>query len=209
MNLHDSSLIGSTEIDKIYRMPILAYNVPWMLFNIFLALLALGFGYIFIKSKNTLLTFIFGILWILFLPNTIYLFTDLEHLIDQWSYVTTDLQFILFLQYVVFVGIGFASYLFAFYPFEKIILAWNIFKKNKIFVIVAFNYFIAFGMVLGRVERINSWEVFTNPVKVISSAVHVFHSVDLFGLMLLFGILCNCFYFLFRDRVLYTLRRFK
>lgn len=189
-------------------MPILAYNVSWMLFNIFLAFLALGFGYIFIKSKSLLFQVIFGLLWVLFLPNTIYIFTDLEHLIDQWPLLPVGLQIILLMQYIVLVVLGFATYVFAFYPFEKIILSWKVFKKDKIAIIIAFNYFIAFGMVLGRVERINSWEVFTDPAKVTRSAIHVFYSVDLFGLMLLFGILCNCFYFLFRDRVLYILRRF-
>ncbi len=183
-------------------MPILTYNAGWMLYNIFLALLALGFGYFFIISKYKFAKYLSGILWLLFLPNTIYIFTDLVHLIDQWAIVDWDIKIVLVLQYLVFQIVGFVTFAFSMYPFEKIILTWKYFRSRKILVLILFNFFIAFGMVLGRVERINSWEVFTDPVKVLRSGLHVFNSLDLFGLMLLFGILCNCFYFLVRKKVI-------
>jgi len=189
-------------------MPIITYNESWMLYNCFLAFLALGFGYFFITSKNTIVKYIFGILWLLFLPNTIYIFTDLEHLIDQWQLVSWSMRPLLIGEYLILEFIGLVTFFYALYPFEKIILSWKHFKKHKIAILIIFNFLIAFGMVLGRVERINSWQVFTDPLRVIHSTVHVFHSTSLFSLMLLFGILCNCFYFLFRDRVLRTAKKF-
>ncbi len=189
-------------------MPIIIYNESWMIYNCFLAFLALGFGYFFVISENKFIKAVFGILWLLFLPNTIYIFTDLEHLIDQWTLLPFFLRILLLLQYILFEFVGIATFVIALFPFEKIILSLRQFKNKKIQVLIVFNFFIAFGMVLGRVERINSWEVVTDPLRVINSAINVFFSPDLLGLMILFGILCNCIYFLMRDRVLYTVKMF-
>lgn len=189
-------------------MPILTYNVSWMLYNCFLAVLALGFAYFFLISKNSFIKLIFGILWILFLPNTIYIFTDLEHLIDQWPVLSWNFRVPLLTQYLLLELVGFLTYILGIYPLEKTILAKKNFKKSKIALLIIFNFFIAFGMVLGRVERINSWQLFTSPLQVENSAVHVFLSPDLLGLMILFGILCNCVYFLVRERVLYAVKTF-
>lgn len=189
-------------------MPILLYNVSWMLYNCFLAVLALGFSYFFLVSKNTIIKILFGILWVLFLPNTIYIFTDLVHLIDQWPLLSVSYRIPLIAQYVILQFVGLITFLFSLYPFEKIILPNNLHKRKKVRYIIIFNFFIAFAMVLGRVERINSWDVVTRPVAVISSAFHVLFSPDLIGLLILFGILCNCFYFLFRNWILQSARRF-
>src|SRR5207248_1183184 len=117
---------------------------------------------------------IFGLLWLLFLPNTIYIFTDLEHLIDQWPLLHPFFRIPLLLQYIFFELVGIVTFVIALIPFEKIILPLKLLKKRKIPVLIIFNFLIAFGMVLGRVERINSWEVFTSPLKVTISAIHVF-----------------------------------
>src|SRR5258708_6715694 len=189
-------------------MPIISYNDSWMLYNCFLAFLALGFGYFFVISENRYVKALFGLLWILFLPNTIYIFTDLEHLINQWPLVHSVLRIPLLLQYILLEFVGVVTFAIALIPFEKIILSLKLFRKKKMSVLIIFNFFIAFGMVLGRVERINSWDVFTDPLKVTNSAIHVFFSLNLLGLMILFGVFCNCIYFLMRDRVLYTMKIF-
>ena len=187
-------------------MPILTFNASWMLYNIFLAIIALGFGYFAIISTNKFSKALFGLLWLLFLPNTIYIFTDLEHLIFQWAILSPPLQVVVLVQYIILEAAGIFTFLLAFFPFEKLLDSHKSFKQRKTLFIIIFNFFIAFGLVLGRVERINSWEVFTAPVKVITSGVHVIQTYQLLGLMILFGILCNCIYFLFRDRVLYSMK---
>jgi uncharacterized membrane protein len=180
-------------------MPIILYNDGWMLYNCYLALLAVAFGLVFFVVKGKFLQFLFGFLWLIFLPNTIYIFTDLEHLISEWNQVQAHLHVLLLTQYLLFEIVGILTFLYAFLPFEKILKRVRSFRKIKIPVIFVFNFLIAFGMVLGRVERINSWQIVTAPTKVAISAVHVFFSYDLLGLTLLFGLLCNFVYFLFRD----------
>lgn len=187
-------------------MPVFIFNASWMLYNIFLALIALGFGYFAIISTNNFLKVAFGLLWLLFLPNTIYIFTDLEHVIFQWPILSNALRVIVSVQYIILEVAGIVTFLLGFFPFERLLHSLKLFRKRKIVLIIVFNFFIAFGMVLGRVERINSWEVFTAPVKVITSGIHVFQDYQLIGLTILFGVLCNCIYFLFRDRVLYSMK---
>lgn len=183
-------------------MGVLYYNFSWMIYNSFLALLAVGLGYIFFQAKGKFFKTAFGILWLLFLPNTIYIFTDLMHLIEQWTRVSPSAHGLLLLQYLLFEIIGIATFLFAFFPFEKLLRDIRFFKKNKVSSLIAFNFLIAFGMVLGRVERINSWQIFTSPLQVYQSVIHVLTSFDLLGLTMLFGLLCNFIYFLFRKKAL-------
>jgi len=183
-------------------MPVINYNVSWMIYNSFLALLAVGFGYFIFEVENKILRIFFGLVWFLFLPNTIYIFTDLMHLIEQWGYTQGSVRLLLVLQYTIFELVGIVTFLLAFFPFENIVSRIRGFKKNKTVLYIIFNFIIAFGMVLGRVERINSWDIFTNPHIVLVSGLHVFTSINLIGLTVLFGLICNFIYFLFRDKLL-------
>lgn len=172
-----------------------------------LALLAVLFGYFFLRTKSPTLKVIFGILWLLFLPNTIYIFTDLQHVIEQWNKVSPLEGIILVCQYLLLELIGLVTFILGFHPFERIVRYFPKLKRNKVKVIVAFNFLIAFGMVLGRVERINSWEVFTDPFAVLRSSLHVLMSFELLGLTVLFGLVCNFIYFLCRDYIFHKMRK--
>jgi uncharacterized membrane protein len=182
-------------------MPILTSNNEWMLYNIFLALIAVVLGYLTLQINNKFLKIILGVAWFLFLPNTIYIFTDLEHLIRQWYFIRHSLRTLLVLQYSIYEIIGVITFVLAFIPFEKLVNSTKLFKKNKTRAYIIFNFVIAFGLVLGRVERINSWEVITNPQNVVNSAIDVFKSLDLLGLTILFGLVCNFIYFLLRNPI--------
>jgi uncharacterized membrane protein len=189
-------------------MPIFYYNDSWMIYNCFLALLPVGFGFLFILIKNPIIKTFFGVLWLLFLPNTIYIFTDLEHLIEQWPLMPLLYRIPLLLQYIILVTVGIGTFFVALYPFEKLVLMKKRYKQKKYVLLIVFNFFIAFGMVLGRVERINSWQVFTDPMRVIDSAITVLTSLDLLIVLILFGLFCNFLYFLFRRRFLSYMNNF-
>src|SRR5579863_4015173 len=167
-------------------MPVIDYNNSWMIYNIFLALIAVGLGYISYVLRIRVIQYILLLFWLLFLPNTIYIFTDLVHLIEQWRHVSLLIRPLLILQYSVYEIVGICTFVLAFSPFEKIITSIDWLKKRKIVTIIIFNFIIAFGMVLGRVERINSWQVFTHPLTVLLSAIHVITSLPLIGLTVLF-----------------------
>jgi len=174
-------------------MNLIFYNIEWMAFNLYLAILPVIFAWFILKTKHKTLKFIVGILWILYLPNTIYIITDLHHLIKQWEIVNVLEKLVLVMQYLLLEAIGLVCFFIAFQPFEKWI--------TKSFYLIAINFIMAFAMVLGKIERVNSWDVFTNPLNVAISAIHVLTSFETITLVILFGLFANFLYFLFREKI--------
>jgi uncharacterized membrane protein len=185
-------------------MPIIFYNTAWMAYNIFLALIPVLFGWLFLRARNSYSKFLTGIIWLLFLPNTIYIFTDLIHIIEQWGKVTYDARLFLPVQYTILEVVGFISFILAFYPFETFLRQskWQRIRKISTLLSIVLNFLIGFAIVLGRVERINSWEVLTASKKVMLASLHIFQSFELTFLVLLFGLFANFSYFLFRDPII-------
>lgn len=182
-------------------MPIILFNISWMAFNCLLAILPVLFAYIFLKTKNKPVKVTTGILWILFMPNTIYLFTDMLHILYQWELVQGWEKIVVALQFAILQIVGFVTFILSFRPFE-IILRWLKYnEKKRLWATILFNFIIAFGIVLGRVERVNSWDVFVGSEKLLQAIINIFTSAELIGLTILFGLFCNFFYFLFRDPI--------
>lgn len=174
-------------------MNILIFNIGWMSFNVFLALVAVLFGGFMVKSRNYYLKLFNAFVWLLFVPNTIYLFTDIIHLPEQWPDVEATLRILLVAQYLILVVIGAVTFSLAITLFEK-----SFFKKkmkHHTAILIILNFVIGFGIVLGRIQRTNSWEVFTNIPKVLTDTFGVFMSVELILVTILFGLLCNFTYF--------------
>jgi uncharacterized membrane protein len=183
-------------------MHLLLFNFSWMTFNIILALIAVLLGFVALKAKNSYLRVLMAVTWLIFLPNTIYLFTDLLNLIHQWGILDPYLIPILVLQYVILQVFGFITFVLALYPFEKFLKRSRFEKGKSTIYVVLLNSVVAFGITLGRVERINSWEVLQNPLKVVNAGFHVISSASLLELTLLFAIFSNISYFLLRKSIL-------
>ncbi|HVF68952.1 MAG TPA: DUF1361 domain-containing protein [Xanthomonadales bacterium] len=172
--------------------------------NIFLALLPVILGWIFFVTKNRLMKIIIGLCWLAFLPNSIYVFTDLINLINQWSRVGPSVRLVFIFQYGVLLAIGFVTFILSMYPFEKFLKASKWVKDRggvKRYLIIL-NFIIGFGITLGRVQRVNSWEVVTAPLNVINSGFKILFTPELVLLTILFGLFSNLLYFLFRKKVI-------
>ena len=188
-------------------MPIVFFNVEWMSFNSMLAFLAVLLGYFFLQAKPKALKIFFGLLWLVFLPNTIYLFTDLKHILYQWNQVDMFEKSLILIQYMILEFVGLVTFILAFHPFEKMLEKFAPLKRKRVALLIAFNFLVAFGLVLGRVERINSWEIVTQPMHVLGAAWHILSSLDLVGLTILFGLFCNFVYFLFHESIMEDTKR--
>ncbi|HZE87737.1 MAG TPA: DUF1361 domain-containing protein [Methylomirabilota bacterium] len=187
-------------------MDVLFFNIPWMAFNLYLALLPVLFcGFLF-RMPNKFYTVVLGIFWLLYLPNTIYILTDLHHLVQQWNAVSVLEKFLLLIQYGLLELIGLTCFLIAFFPLEKILRKFKISQHTSMVLLIGLNFLMGFAMVLGKIERVNSWDLFVNPQFVIDSAIHLLRSFQLVSLGILFGLFANFFYFLFREKIkwLYT-----
>src|SRR5579863_5390627 len=155
-------------------MHIIVSNFSWMSFNILLALVAVLFGWFMKGTRWTLLRILCGVVWIIFLPNTLYLLTDIIHLHQNVHKVEGMDRFIVILQYVLLLLLGISTYFAAVYPAEKV--AVEKMKCQQTIFILLINGCVSFGIILGRVERINSWYFVTNLPRIFHDSVQVLTS---------------------------------
>ncbi len=165
-------------------MPLLIDNLDWMAWNIFLALIPLFFGLLVVRYSKNFLTPILFIVWILFFPNTIYLITDIEYLPRQFSATVVSFDILLIFQYLIIIGIGIMTYLWALHP---IVRKFRIPEK----LVYVFNFFVAFACALGKIQRTESWDVFVNPTKVLSDINRSLVSPQIILFVIFFGLLIN------------------
>ena len=165
-----------------------------MFYNSFLALIAVLFGWLMLKKSSKLLRILYGFVWLIFLPNTIYILTDISHLLEDWNKVVLLFKIILIIQYSVFSFFGIVTFIYALYFFQKLF--------DSSFKILVINFAVGFAMVLGGIERTNSWYVFTNPMRVVNDIFDLISSFEMLMLSLGVGILANIIYFLMLESVL-------
>lgn len=182
-------------------MEIFYSNLWWMIPNIALASLGFVFGLLYLHSKQIYLKMPFFILWILFFPNTIYLLTDFEHLLTQFSQVNFETGLLLILQYSILMILGILTYFVGMMPIEDYFKSLRKSKKTDYRIIfVLLNFAVAFAVVLGKAERTHSFYIFTQPIRVLKDAIAVLSDPILFGSVVLLGIVFNLFYFAFKRR---------
>ena len=180
-------------------MEFFLYNFSFLWFNTFLALIAVLFGYLMLLAKSKIFKVIYGFLWFIFLPNTIYILTDLIHLYEDWPKVDLLFKIVLTFQYGLFAIAGVLTFIYGMYFFEKLLE-----KKNKkrrkpstFLLIFILNFIVGFGVILGAVQRTNSWYIFTDPLRVINDSLEILSSYKLWYTSIIFGIFSNIIYFYF------------
>lgn len=179
-------------------MEIFFHNFNWMIPNLALASLGFIFGILYLKSKSSFLRIPLFILWFLFLPNTIYLISDLEHYFVQIFETDFLGVIILTIQYALLVAFGILTYFAGLIPMEKFFKRRK--SRNYKIIFLIFNLAIAFAVVLGKIERTHSWYVFTQPLRVVDDVLSVLTSPYLLTIVVLFAVMFNLIYFTFRKR---------
>jgi uncharacterized membrane protein len=106
------------------------------------------------------------IVWLLFLPNAPYIITDLLHLKGN-THVPIWFDSILIFSFAL---AGLLCGLFSLYLAHRIID--QLFNEvTGWFSIVGCVGLTGFGVYLGRVERWNSWDLFTNPIHLLTNSL--------------------------------------
>ena len=140
----------------------------FLVWNLFLAWLPLLFAWFaYLGQGRRLLFIIFGLLWLLFLPNAPYLVTDLMHL-RPWPDVPIWYDLMMLFSFALTgLMLGFLSlYLMQTAVARRYggLIGW-------LFVTIALGL-SGFGVYIGRFLRWNSWDVFTNPLYLLSDIAH-------------------------------------
>lgn len=158
----------------LFRLKINNYQVVTIFWNLFLAALPFLFGYLLItywqktglrKWNQKIIGVLIWLVWLLFLPNTAYVISDVRHLLD---YCPRDTQFrvceegawmpVFFFTYGL---IGWISFVYAMTQMKMFIArAFNRFLSHIYLVVMM--PIMALGLLLGLVNRFNSWDAFTN-----------------------------------------------
>lgn len=177
-------------------METLFSNSIWMTYNLCLGVIAVTAGWIAIKKPHFWFRMVFGLVWLLFMPNTLYILTDIIHLARQWNMVEDEIKIFLVLQYALLMLLAIALFVCGIYAFEKFLI--KILPKRKyliLAILIIMNFVIGFGVTMGRIEGTTSWEVVTNTGKVINDSVRVATSSSSMMLAVFFGIVGNAIYF--------------
>lgn len=183
-------------------MDVLIFNTGWMSLNVILAVIPVIFGLLAHKTKKTFLKYIFLVVWIVFVPNTLYIASDVIHIPEQWVNLDLLERFILLIQYLLLEICGLFTFILSLYFFENTLKDLKVINMIMGSEIIVVNFFIGFGVMLGRVERVNSWELVSDPGKILNSMINIFSSSELILQAILFGILANILYFIFKNTVI-------
>jgi len=121
-------------------------------------------------------------IWMLFLPNSPYIITDLFHLrhrdpIPYWYDLVLVYSFAL---------IGFV--LFYKSIFDMLKLVRNMIPESYLkYILPAFFWLMAFGLYLGRYLRFNSWNVVNHPFRVVNRSFDALFCKDTIAFTLIFA----------------------
>ena len=178
-------------------------NFIFIWINSVLALVAILFGWLMSKANSTFAKLWTGFLWLIFLPNTIYILTDISHLFEDWPKVGNLFKLILIFQYSLFAIFGIITFVISTYFFQRLLEGKRKkgIKTTTIIAICILNFIVGFGVVLGGIRRTNSWYIFTNPSRVLEDTLNVIYSQELLILSLGIGILANFIYFLMLESI--------
>lgn len=145
-------------------------NADWMVGNTILALIPAVLAYLVFERgvTRTWLRWILIAAFVAFLPNALYVVTDLIHLVEQGDQLSWSAGVLLVLvpTYALFVAVGVVAYAASF----LMLFRWlqrRIGRRAAIGACGALHLASACGIYLGRVLRLNSWQFVTDPAAVV------------------------------------------
>lgn len=180
-------------------MPIFADNFSWMVFNSLLAFVPIALVILLRRRLNIFLHLVIFFFWLIFLPNSIYLVTDLQHLPYQLLKSPMSEQLVLLLQYATLAALGVMTYVYSLEPISTVFKKLKLPEMRKEVLYIMINYVVSFGVIMGKVQRTHSWYIFTDPLRVFRDAWDTATDGYLLTWVFFFGSIVNIVFFLFKD----------
>ncbi|REG99778.1 DUF1361 domain-containing protein [Flavobacterium aquicola] len=137
------------------------YYLVWNLFLAFVPYFLISYLNIqILNQKSRIKSFSILFIWLLFLPNSFYILTDLIHLTQSGTRLFW-FDLIVISSYAV---IGFTVGIISLIKFEFILKTYvSALITNLIMPIICF--LSGLGIYLGRILRYNSWDILSNPIE--------------------------------------------
>jgi uncharacterized membrane protein len=170
------------------------FFLPW---NLFLAWIPYLVSFCFLKMRiagiNRVKVLFLFILWLLFLPNSPYLLTDLVHLAPREGVpVWFDALII-----VLFAWTGLLLGLISMLNVDRYLrdnFSRTLSRAISLFILVS----CSFGVYVGRILRWNSWDMVVRPLALLKSIsaqiLHPFHHPQTWGMTLSFSLFLGLTY---------------
>lgn len=164
----------------------------FLAWNLFLALIPWWISN-YLKHKETLQLKHIPLLgtWLLFIPNSPYILTDLFHLKPR-PYLPLWFDLVLVLSFAL---IGMLVFLKSLKDMFAILKAHVSSMLFTLLIPVVF-WLIAFGLYLGRYLRFNSWNVVNHPFRLMRQSFDVLLEKDTIGFTLIFGVFMWFMYYI-------------
>jgi len=194
--------------ELIIKYSINDYPVISILFNIFLliipfllCLLLIKYweGNKFRKYYQKILAIVIGVVWLIFIPNTAYIITDIRHLLnycDSYYFFNVCVEnawMIMF--FFLYACLGWVSFVILLNQMKKFIIKLGGKKISDIFIILIIPV-ISLGVLLGLINRWNSWEFFVYPHKILASPSIYFTDLYYFRNFIIFTISLYILYYI-------------
>lgn len=161
----------------------------YLFWNLFLAWIPYIISSYFIKEETSIKYFIpLFILWILFFPNAPYLVTDVLHIAGR---VPTLLWYDSLL-FFFFGWVGLLLGIISLAHIHKYLRAHFSILISEISILIIC-FVSSFGIYLGRFERWNSWDIFTNPFDLIKHSFDIFTNIMETGTLYMFVLVFTIF----------------
>jgi uncharacterized membrane protein len=150
------------------------YPISVIAWNFFLAALAVLITYwlvnfIRLKQKNYLVIVLLSVAWILLAPNTAYILTDARHIIgfcpsyEFGNVCASNAWMVIF--FFAFAAVGWPTFVWTIRPIRSVILDLYGVVASWVFILSIIPV-MALGVLIGLINRWNSWEIFTDPLAI-------------------------------------------
>ena len=168
----------------------------FLVWNLFLVWIPFWLTYLAQKfsSKSKFYTMLILMVWLLFFPNSPYIITDLLHLKSYSQKIIWFDSLLIF----IFAATGFLVSLCSLQAAHQIFRAYL--GRNKAWVLIVCIAFLSgFGIYLGRYCRLNSWDLFNEPIWFFGRIMHQFKNPFSYQITLLYGSVILLVYAIFND----------
>jgi uncharacterized membrane protein len=184
-----------------------------MVWNLYLAAIPTALALVLFRRPTRMGTswwLTFGA-WLLFLPNAPYVLTDVVHMADDLRGARSDTRvYVVLATYALFAAAGLVSYVVSMQLFRRF-LHRVVPSRGVAPILVAVHGLCVIAMYLGRIVRLNSWDVVLAPRTVLASILRVPHPFTVVLLTAMFVIVGATAYATAAvgDKALTQLRRLK
>lgn len=156
--------------------------------------------YLFVIAKHrTFWWWVLCAVFIAFLPNAAYVLTDIIHFVgavQEGKHSLWYLVLVLFPIYIFYIALNFQFYVISVMLAQRYIIKEGYSTLGKWFT-PAIHFLCAIGVYLGRIERLNSQNLFEKPIMVVKDVIGDLTHLSSFALILLFFALFYGLYLLF------------